>query len=91
MAVLALPVAVIESALRALLVAAIGGTTLLTTGGSAAGNAAVAVSAIAMRAHEEHSLAVSIYTNPLPQNRFAVRRHAPSPAALDNGGGFVAP
>jgi len=86
-----LPIAVIEPPFRALLVATVGTAPLPAPGGGAAGGAAVAVPAIAMRADEKHRPAVAARTNPLPQNRFAVRRHVLPPAALDNSNSFVAP
>jgi hypothetical protein len=46
---------------------------------------------IAMRAEEERRPAFTAQTNPQPQNYFAIDRHLPSPAGLDNGSGFVAP
>jgi len=53
--------------------------------------AAVAVSAIAVRADEENRVAALTKANPLPQNRFAMNhRHASSQAGRDNGSGLVA-
>ncbi len=85
----ALAVAVIESALRALLVPPVGGAPLPAPGSVPAGAAAIAMSAIAMRAEEEQRPALAAEANPLTENRFAVSRHACSQAALDNGDGFV--
>jgi hypothetical protein len=90
-AVFPLPVAMIELPFGALLVAAVGATPLLAAGLLAALVAAVAVSAITMRADEENRVAALTKANPLPQNRFAMNhRHASSQAGLDNGSGFVA-
>ena len=89
--VLALPVAMIEPSFRAPLVASVGPPALLRAGMLAARDAAIAMSAIAVRAEEEDRLALLTKANPLPQNRFVVnRRHASSQAGLDNGRRFVA-
>ena len=80
----------IQASFGALLVATVSATPLVAAGGGAAENAAIAVPAITMRADEEQCPAVWAETNPLPQNRFAMRRHVLSPAALDNGDSFVA-
>jgi hypothetical protein len=45
---------------------------------------------ITVPAQEEKRAAFTGKTKPLPQNRFAVRRHTPSQAALDKGQAFVA-
>ena len=84
-------VAVIEPSFRALLVALVGAAPLAAAGGSAAGDAAVAMPAVTMGADEKHRPAVAARTNPLPQNCFAVRCHVLVPAALDNCESFVAP
>jgi hypothetical protein len=90
-AVLPLTVAMIELPFGALLVATVGASPLLTAGLLATLVAAVAVSAIAMRADEENRVAALTKANPLPQNRFAMNhRHASSQAGLDNGSGLVA-
>ena len=89
--VLTLAVTMIESPFATLLVAPVGAPPLLETGLFAAWGAAVAVSAVTMRADEEHPLATLTKAKSLPQNRFAMNhRHASSPAGLDNGSGFVA-
>lgn len=81
----------IEPSLAALLVTPVGGPPLLAAGLLAALGAAVAVSAITVRADEENRLTLLTQANPLPQNRFAMNhRHAPSQAELDNGTGLVA-
>jgi hypothetical protein len=86
-----LAIAMIEPSFRALLVAPVGGAPPPAAGLLAALGTAVAVAAIAVRADEEHCLAPVTPANPLPQNRFAMnRRHASSPAGLDNGSGLVA-
>jgi hypothetical protein len=53
--------------------------------------AAVALSAITVRADEEHCVTLVTEANSLPEYRFAMNcRHASSQAGLDNGTGFVA-
>ena len=53
--------------------------------------AAIALPAITMRANKERFPTFTAQTNPQPQNNFAMLRHPPSQAGLDNGYGFVAP
>ena len=91
LAVLPLPVPVVQPSLRTLLVTAIGATTLVTPRPITAGTAAIAVSAITVRADQECRATLGSRTKPLSQNHFCVFRHAPLQAALDNGDGFVAP
>ena len=86
-----LAITMIELPFGALLVASVGAPPLLPTGLLAALVAAVAVSAVAVRADEENRVAALTKANSLPQNRFAMnRRHASSQAGLDNGSGLVA-
>ena len=86
-----LPVAMIEPSFGTPLVAPVGVPPLLAAGLLATLVAAVAMSAVAVRADEENRLAALTKANPLPQNRFAVNhRHASSQAGLDNGSGLVA-
>jgi hypothetical protein len=86
-----LAITMIEPSLRAPLVAPVGGPPLPAASLVAALGAAVAVSAITVRADEENRLAALTKAKPLPQNRFAVNhRHASSQAGLDNGSGLVA-
>jgi hypothetical protein len=54
-------------------------------------DAAIAVSAITVRADQECCATLRSRTKPLSQNHFAVFRHASMQAALDNRNGFVAP
>ena len=90
-AVIALPVAMIEPSFGALLVAGVGAPSLVEAGTLTAWGAAVALSAIAVHADEEHGVTLATEANSLPEYRFAVnRRHASSQAGLDNGTGFVA-
>jgi hypothetical protein len=80
----------IEPAFETLLVAAIRRATLTEARRPAARQAAIALSAVAVRAQEEHRAAFAGVTKPLPPNYFSMYRHASSQAALDNGNGFVA-
>jgi hypothetical protein len=89
--VIALTVAMIEPSLGALLVATVGAPSLVDPGMLTARGAAVALSAIAVRADEEHRVTLATEANSLPEYRFAMNcRHASSQAGLDNGRGFVA-
>lgn len=86
-----LAITMIEPSFRAPLVAPVGGPPLPAASLVAALGAAVAVSAIAVRADEENRLAALTKAKSLPQNRFAVNhRHASSHAELVNGSGLVA-
>jgi len=86
-----LSVTMIELPFGTLLVAAVGAPPLLAAGLLATLVAAVAVSAIAVRADEENRVAALTTANPLSQNRFAMNhRHASSQAELDNGSSLVA-
>lgn len=89
--VLPLAVAVIEAALGALLMTTIGAAPLIQPRLPAALQTAIALPMITMRAEEERRLALTAQTNPQPQNHFAIDRHPPSPAGLDNDSDFVAP
>ena len=62
--VAALPVPVVQFAFRAALIAAVGFTVLPETCRRAAGLAAVALSAIAVRADEEQRVAITAQTKP---------------------------
>jgi hypothetical protein len=89
--VIALPVAMIEPSFGALLVAGVGAPSLVEAGTLTAWGAAVALSAIAVRADEEHCVTLATEANSLPEYRFAMNcRHASSQAGLDNGTVFVA-
>ena len=88
--VLPLPVPMIEPAFRTLLVAAIGAVPLTKPGLLAAGEAAITLSAITIRTEKEHRAAFTAQTKPLPENHFAMNRHACSQAELDMDSGFVA-
>jgi hypothetical protein len=82
-----LPVAMIEPAFRTPLVAAVGGTVLLAPGFATASRAAIALSAIAVRANPEHRLASLAATKSRSENHFCMNRHLLTPAGFDNGNG----
>jgi hypothetical protein len=89
--VLTLAVTMIEPPFRALLVSFVGPLPLLAPGLIAACSAAIAVSAIAVRANKEHGVALRTETNSIEENCFVMnRRHAWVQAELDNGTRFVA-
>jgi hypothetical protein len=90
LAVVPLPVAMIEASFRALLMAAIGGALLAQARLLPAWVAAIALSAVAFGTEEEQRAAFGNKAKPLSQNHFAMRRHADCVAVLDNGRGFVA-
>ena len=68
-----------------LLIPAVGATPLMEPGLSTAGEAAIALSAIAAGAEEKDREAFAARANPSPENHFAQNRHACSQAGLDNG------
>jgi hypothetical protein len=88
-AILPLAVTMIEPSFRALLMPPVSAALSIAPGRSAAGQAAIAVSAVAMSADEKHRPAATSYANSLSQNCIAMCRHAFSQAVLDNGSGFV--
>ena len=88
--ILPLAVAMIEPALGALLMPAVGAAALLEPGLEAALQTAIAMSAITMLADQKQRLTAQ--AKPLPKHHFAVRRcHRWERAGLDNGYRFVAP
>jgi len=87
LAVVLLPIPVVESAFGTLLITAVGRPVLPAPGFSAARRAAIALSAIAMCTNPEHRLASLTATNPLPENHFSMNRHPPTQADFDNGNG----
>ena len=82
-----LPVAMIEPALRTLLVAAVGSAALPAARFVATSRAAIALSAVAVRTNPEHRLASLAATNSLPEKYFSVNRHPPTQADFDSGNG----
>jgi hypothetical protein len=88
--IIALTVAMIEPSFGTPLMAVIGAPPLAGAGTLAAWSAAVALSAITVRADEEYGVTLVTEANSLPEYRFAMNcRHASSQAGLDNGTGFV--
>ena len=87
LAIVLLPIPVVEPAFRALLIAAVGRPVLPAPGFGAARRAAVALTAIAMRTNPEHRLASLAAANALPENHFSMNRHPPRQADFDNGNG----
>jgi len=82
-----LPVAMIQPALRTLLVAAVGSAALPAARFGAASRAAIALAAVAVRADPEHRLACLTATNPRPENHFCTNCHPRTAAGFDNGNG----
>jgi len=80
--VVVLPVQVVPFAFQAALIAAVGFTVLPETRCRTATLAAIALSAITMRADEEQRVAIAAQTKPRAENRIAVFHHAPSGRAL---------
>jgi hypothetical protein len=87
LAVLLLPIPVVEPAFGTLLIAAVGRPVLPAPGFAAARRAAIALSAIAMCANPEHRLAPLAAANALPENHFSMNRHPPAQADFDKGNG----
>jgi len=79
----------IPPSFRAVLVTAVGAAALIESGLITAGEAAIALPAVTARTEIEHRSAFTDQANPLPENQFAMPRHASSQAGLDNGNGFV--
>jgi hypothetical protein len=86
LAILLLPVAMVEFAFQTLLIAAVSRPVLPAPCFGAARRAAVALSAITMRANPEHRLASLAAANALPENHFSMN-HPPTQADFDNGNG----
>ena len=82
-----LPVTMIEPAFGTLLVTAVGGAALPEPGFVAAGRAAVALAAIAVRADPEQRLAFLAAANSRPENHFSMNRHPPRRRGLTSGNG----
>lgn len=86
----ALPVAMIQSALRAPLVPAVGAASLLKPRQAAARATAVALSPVTVSTDPEDDLASAAAANPLPKNDFVAKFHARPQAGLDNGSQIMA-
>ena len=79
----------IEPAFQTPLVAAVGPSVLAKSRLAPACQAAIALSAITLRAEKEGCPAIAGQANPKLQNHFARNRHASPQAGLDNDDGFV--
>jgi len=88
--ILPLPVAVIESPFRALLMSAVGGPPLMEPSLVPATKAAVTLTAITAATEEKDHAAFAAAANPSAQNRFAVNRHVHLRAGLDKRYTYVA-
>ena len=87
LAVLLLPIPVVEPTFETLLIPAVGRPVLPAPGCGAARRAAIALSAIAMGTNPEHRLTSLAAANALPENHFSMNRHPPTQADFDNGNG----
>jgi hypothetical protein len=87
LAVLLLPIPVVEPAFQTLLISAVGCPVLKASGLGAARRATIALSAIALCANPEHRLASRAAANALPENHFLLNRHPPTQADFDSGNG----
>ena len=76
----------IEPPFRAVLVSPVGQAPLTATGLLAAGETAIALSAITVLADPEHRVASNAEANPLTKNHLAMKTHVRRRAGLDNGG-----
>ena len=79
--ILPLPVAMIESSFRTLLVSAIGATTLREPGLLAASEAAITLPAITAGTKKKDGVTLVAKANPLPENYFANRLARPHAGA----------
>jgi hypothetical protein len=87
LAVLLLPIPVIEPALQTLLIAAVSRPVLPAPCFGAARRAAIALPAVAMCTNPEHRLALKAAAHALPENHFSMNRHPSTQADFDNGNG----
>jgi hypothetical protein len=85
LAVLLLPIPVVEPTFQTLLIATVSRPVLPAPGFGSARRAAIALPAVAMRANPEHRLASRAAANALPENHFSMNRHPPTQADFDNG------
>jgi hypothetical protein len=85
LAVLLLPIPVVEPTFPTLLIAAVRSAVLPAPGFGAARRAAIALSAITMLTDPEHRLTSTAAASPLPQNHFAITCHARLRRGLDKG------
>jgi hypothetical protein len=85
--ILALPVAMVEPAFRAALVAAVGAAPLLESCFGTASDAAIALSTITVLTDPEHRVASAATANPLTENYLAMNRQCPPMAGWTTGNG----
>jgi hypothetical protein len=83
--ILALPVAMVEPAFRAALVAAVGAAPLLESRFGTAGDAAIALSTITVLTDPEQRVASAATANPLTENYLAMNRQCPPMAGWTTG------
>lgn len=87
LAIMLLPIAVVEPAFGTLLIAAVGRPVLPAPGFAAARRAAIALTTITMCTNPERRLAPLAAANALPENHFSMNGHPPTQADFDNGNG----
>jgi hypothetical protein len=75
----------VQPPFRAPLVAAVGAAPLLEPGLGTARRTAIALPAVTVLTDPEHRVASTAGANPLPENHFAMKRHARPQTGLDNG------
>jgi len=85
--ILALPVAMVEPAFRAALVAAVGAAPLLESCFATAGDAAIALSTVTVLTNPEHRVASAATANPLTENDLAINHQCPPMAGWTTGNG----
>ena len=82
-----MPVAMVQPSFATPLMAAVDAAPLLETCRGTASAAAIALTAITMLTDPEHGMTPAAAAKPLPENRFAMNRHARHRRGLDNGNG----
>jgi hypothetical protein len=87
--ILPLAIAMVEPPFEALLVAAVGATSLAKARVPLTAEATVTLAAITAGTQKERGAAFAVAANP-PSEAIVRRRHAHRQAALDNGSSFVA-
>jgi hypothetical protein len=75
----------VQPAFQAPLVAAVGAASLLETGFVTTRETAITLPTIAVQTDPEHRVATTAAADPLPENHFAMNRHARPQTGLDNG------
>jgi hypothetical protein len=77
----------IQPSFRTPLMPAVGAASLLQACCGPASGTAITLAAIAMLTDPEHSMTSAAAADPLPENRFAMKRHARHGRGLDNSNG----